>query len=325
MEIWDWQTALTVAVVLLSVALVGATINYFRPYRPVTFLVAAAREAGLILALFALWQIVRILAIKRVSGGLRNGEWIWHAERWTHLPSELTLERFMLRHEWALRWANDFYGSVHFPAMVVFLVWLFIRHRDRFPLARDAIVLLTGSCLLIQVFLPVAPPRMLTSVGFIDEAVQLGQSVYGAFGSGVAAQLSAMPSVHVAWAFLIAVEVIQASPSRWRWLIVLHPVVTTFVVVVTANHYWADGIIAVALLVLAELGSHVIVNAQRSFEASRFWPFRPRPESGAQPRDARESDDGDAPEPAVPATQAATVKQAGPGARPDLDRVVLRD
>ena len=115
---------------------------------------------------------------------------------------------------------------------------------------------------------------MLTSVGFVDEAVQLGQSVYGAFGSGVAAQLSAMPSVHVAWAALIAIEVIRASPSRWRWLIVLHPVVTTFVVVVTANHYWADGIVAVVLLALAELASSAITAGARRLRAGVQWPAR---------------------------------------------------
>jgi hypothetical protein len=301
MQIWDWETALTVAVVLLSTALASAVVNHFRPHRVLGIVTAATREAGIILALFALWQVVRILAITRVAGGLRHGEWIWHAEQWAHLPSELTLERFMLRHEHALRLANLFYNSVHFPAMGVFLVWLFIQHRGRYPSARTAVALLTGACLIIQVYLPVAPPRMLTSVGFTDEAVQLGQSVYGAFGSGVAAQLSAMPSVHVAWASLIAVEVIRASRSRWRWLILAHPLVTTFVVAVTANHYWSDGIVAVALLALAELGSHAITGWQDRLRAVGLWPAQTaRPAdagSGASPLPA--------PPPAFPPAVAA--------------------
>ncbi|SNQ50291.1 conserved membrane hypothetical protein [Frankia canadensis] len=110
---------------------------------------------------------------------------------------------------------------------------------------------------------------MLTSAGFVDEAVLLGQSVYGEFGNGVAAQLSALPSVHVGWAFLIAYEVIRISPSRWRWLIVVHPVLTTLVVVVTANHFWADGILAVVLLVLAELGSRALARLGRRLRDRR--------------------------------------------------------
>jgi hypothetical protein len=289
--LFDWRTAVIVSGALLAVALAGTVLNHFRPRRAVEFIAAAAREAGIILALFGFWQIVRILAITRVAGGIRNGEWIWHAEQDVHLPSELSLERFMLRHESALHATNVFYNTVHFPAMIAFLCWLFLFHRDRYPSARTVIVLTTGSCLLIQVFLPVAPPRMLTSVGFVDEAVELGQSVYGAFGSGIAAQLSAMPSVHVAWAALIAVEVIRASRSRWRWVILAHPVLTTLVVVVTANHFWADGIVAVALLGLAELASWGLTSLGR-----RLRPGRPRP-GGPRPGRPRP----EAPEPAEPA------------------------
>jgi len=56
-----------------------------------------------------------------------------------------------------------------------------------------------------------------------------------------------MPSVHVCWSVLVAWAVITASTSRWRWLILAHPIVTVFVVVATGNHYWADAIVAVAI------------------------------------------------------------------------------
>jgi hypothetical protein len=247
-----WQTAAAASGCLLLLGSAARLAHRRRPGRLTGTVAAAAREAGLVLGLFTLWQIVRILAVTKVEGGLEHGLWLWNLEQDLHLASELSLERFTLGHHTLMRWANVFYAYVHFPAMNVFLIWVFARHRTDYPSVRNLIVLLTGSCLLIQMFVPVAPPRMLTSVGFVDEALLLGQSVYGQFGSGVAAQLSAMPSVHVAWAFLIAYEVIRISPSRWRWLTVAHPVLTSLVVVVTANHFWADGIVAVALLVLAE-------------------------------------------------------------------------
>jgi hypothetical protein len=95
---------------------------------------------------------------------------------------------------------------------------------------------------------PLAPPRMLN--GWIDTGLVLGQSVYGADAeSGLANQFAAMPSLHVGWAFLVAVFLIRATRSRWRWLWIAHPVITFAVVVVTANHYWMDGLIALALAV----------------------------------------------------------------------------
>lgn len=57
-----------------------------------------------------------------------------------------------------------------------------------------------------------------------------------------------MPSVHVAWAVLVAVTICGAGASRWRWAFIAHPVLTMVVVVVTGNHFWADGIVAVAIL-----------------------------------------------------------------------------
>ncbi len=41
------------------------------------------------------------------------------------------------------------------------------------------------------------------------------------------------------------------SRSRWRWLALTYPALTMLAVVVTANHYWLDGLAAALLLALA--------------------------------------------------------------------------
>ncbi|MDT7655263.1 MAG: hypothetical protein QOI36_6681 [Pseudonocardiales bacterium] len=97
---------------------------------------------------------------------------------------------------------------------------------------------------------PLAPPRMLPQLGFVDTGLEFGHSVYGPQNSGgVANQFAAMPSLHVGWAALIALSMILITRSKWRWLWLLHPIITFGVVVVTANHYWLDG--TVVLIVLA--------------------------------------------------------------------------
>jgi len=60
-----------------------------------------------------------------------------------------------------------------------------------------------------------------------------------------------MPSVHVAWAVIIGIGVVLVSSSRWRWFALAYPVATMIVVVVTGNHYWADGFVGIAVLALA--------------------------------------------------------------------------
>jgi len=75
--------------------------------------------------------------------------------------------------------------------------------------------------------------------------------VYAAVGTPGPDQLSAMPSVHVAWALLVALGVLLFSTSRWRGLIVAHPVLTILAVVATGNHWWFDGIVAAWLIGMA--------------------------------------------------------------------------
>ena len=181
--------------------------------------------------------------------------------------------------------ANLFYAVAHFTVMGLLLAWLFVRHRDRYPEFRSVLVVVTAASLVIQ-FRAVAPPRLLPGAGFVDTAARYGQSVYGSLSSdevrtllGVdfsADQLSAMPSVHVAWALLVALAVQRVSTSRYRALIWLHPLVTTWVIVVTANHYLADGIVAAALLGASVL---VVAGARRVWRSHR--PAPPAPDRSA--------------------------------------------
>jgi hypothetical protein len=209
-------------------------------------------QAALIAALYSVWQLIASYAVGRATGATHHGMWVWRLERDLYWPSEAWLQRLILHHRLLVEAANVFYAGVHVPALGVFLVWLFVRHRSRFAHYRDALAVLTLLCLLAYL-VPVAPPRLLPKLGMVDTGLLYHQSVYGRPGTGIADQLSAMPSVHMAWSLFIAVTVIQVSRSRWRWLIVAHPALTMLVVVVTANHFWLDGVAAAGLLVVAML------------------------------------------------------------------------
>ena len=239
-----------------------------------------AREAGFIAGLYALWQLAASATVMGTSGAFGRARWIEHFERDVHLPSELDAQHLITPHPWLAQACNLYYATMHFAALGLLLVWLFVRHRDRYPAVRTTIVLLTGACLLIQL-VPVAPPRLLTDLGYVDTAEQYGQSVYTALQAVGPDQLSAMPSVHVGWAVLIGVVVVRISPSPWRWLVLVHPAITIFVVAATANHFWLDGIVAVALLALAMSGQWA---ARRAFVAWRQRrlaepPVLPEPEA----------------------------------------------
>ena len=242
----SWQQASVLTAVLAALAIVLT----LRLVPRLAGLAAFAREATLISGLYALWQLAGELSVVGTTGAYDRGEWLERTERTLHLPSEVDLQKAFIGHDWLIHAANIYYATMHFGVLFVFLIWLFVRHRDRYPKIRRVLALTTLVCLVIQL-LPVAPPRLLPQFGYQDTAAEMGESVYS-LGFG-ADSLSAMPSVHVAWAVLIAWAVYRIGSGPGRWLGIVHAVLTAFVVVVTANHFWADGIVAVAVLVVCAL------------------------------------------------------------------------
>ncbi len=235
-----WQQAAVLAVALSTVAIA----LYQSGGRRARAVYRFAREAGVISGLYALWQLAGSLSVLGTSGAFARARWIVRFERSVHLPSEAGTQRLVEAHPLIVEACNIYYASMHFGVLFVFLLWLFLRHADQYRRIRLTLVLVTVTCLLVQL-VPVAPPRLLP--GFTDTAAQYGQSVYSL---GLAPdQLSAMPSVHVAWAVLIGWSVVRVSSSKWRWLVLTHPILTVLVVAATANHFWLDGGAAVALLV----------------------------------------------------------------------------
>jgi hypothetical protein len=207
-------------------------------------------EASIVAALYTVWQLIGSVVSGGSAGALAHGRWVIRVEHAMHLPSELTWQRAILGNRLLVEASNAFYAIVHVPALGIFLVWLFVRHREDYADIRNVLAILTLACFLIHL-VPVAPPRLLSGTGFVDTGLRYHQSVYGPVGTGISDQVSAMPSVHIAWAALIAWGVIRVSSSRWRWLVLAHPVLTMVVVVVTANHFWLDGLVGAALIIPA--------------------------------------------------------------------------
>ncbi len=193
------------------------------------------RECALVLGLFALWQLAGSFSVLGPGDALARSAWIWRFERAVYLPSEAALQRLFLPHPLLVQLCNLYYAGLHFPVLIGCMIWLFARHRNAYRRLRTTLVLFTGASLLIQL-IPVAPPRMLPQAHMVDTAVRYGQSVYAARAGFDPDQLSAMPSVHVGWAILVAIAVIGAARTRWRWLALAYPAVTTTARVVTTGY-----------------------------------------------------------------------------------------
>jgi len=230
------------------------------------------REFLLVAGLFLAYKFGRRAANGHVEEAFRNAGNVWDLERALHLPDEGAVQGLLLHSQTLIHAANTYYATVHFPATVLFLVWLYGRRPHHYLWSRRILAVLTGGALALHLLFPLAPPRMLPAAGLVDTGQVYGPTVYGATPATdtMANQFAAMPSLHVGWAVMVAVGLIVATRSRWRWLWLLHPAITLLVVVGTANHYWLDAIVAVALLAVA-FAALRLPRAARSTSAHLPW------------------------------------------------------
>ncbi|WP_425827305.1 phosphatase PAP2 family protein [Streptomyces fractus] len=227
------------------------------------------RELLLIVGLFLVYKLGRQLANGHTAEAFHNADHVWSFERAVHLPGEGAVQDVLLSSDTLVHAANVYYASVHFPATIALLVFLYLRRPRHYLWTRRVLAALTAAALVLHLTFPLAPPRMLGAAHLVDTAQVYGPSVYAAKPATdtMANQFAAMPSLHFGWALMVAIGLVAATRSRWRWLWLLHPLFTLLVIVGTANHYWLDTIVA-ALLLGAALA---VIRLPRAVDATGFW------------------------------------------------------
>lgn len=183
-------------------------------------------------------------------------------ERAIGLFHEETIQEWFLPYEGFIQFWNTFYGTAHFIVTVGAFVWMFRRNPIDFPRWRNTLAVTTALAIIGFSLFPLMPPRLLNSssiyggeriaqteghedFGFVDTLEEYGGP--WSFDSGamqkVSNQYAAMPSLHIAWSSWCAFVMWKLTRRRWaRTLFVLYPAATLFCIVVTANHFWLDGI-----------------------------------------------------------------------------------
>jgi hypothetical protein len=224
-------------------------------------------EVAVLGAAEGVYKYGRRLANGQTGAAFHHAHQVWSFERAVRLPSEQDLQGLLLHSTTVVRAADWIYATAHFPAMLIFLAYMFFARPAHYLWIRRAIVVQTLLALVGHLFYPLAPPRMLSGTGLVDTGRVYGPAAYGTPDPhSMANQYAAMPSLHVGWALAIAVGLIAAHRTRWRWLWLLWPATILTVVVGTANHYWLDGIVGSLLL---GVGLAVVPRPERSARDDR--------------------------------------------------------
>ncbi|ATW52592.1 phosphatase PAP2 family protein [Streptomyces peucetius] len=214
-------------------------------------------ELLLIAVVYAAYSGGRLLARGDVSTAVDHGLSILRAEKALLLNAEHPLNRLFTDVP-ALGIPADFvYASLHYLVTPAVLVWLFRRRPLRYRAARTWLMVSTLLGLVGFTLMPTCPPRLLDAGhGFVDTMAQY--SSYGWWGTeasaprglgGMTNQYAAMPSLHVGWALWCGLMLWRHGRTPLlRTLAVVYPLLTTVVVMGTANHYFLDAVAGAAVM-----------------------------------------------------------------------------
>ena len=100
---------------------------------------AFVRETAVIAVLYGLWQLAGELSVDRHPDALTRARWIERVEHDVLLPTEASVQHLVIGHPLVVQGINLYYAAMHFPMMFVFLIWLFVRHRDRYRPVRTVL------------------------------------------------------------------------------------------------------------------------------------------------------------------------------------------
>jgi len=191
----------------------------------------------------------------------RNADHIIAVEEAMGLYFEPSLQATFIDMTGFVQFWNLFYSSLHFLVTFGVLIWLYARFPDDFRFWRRAGLVATASAVAGFAAFPLMPPRLLGDCGeygacradvlYVDTMVELG-GIWSFESSPLASisnQYAAMPSLHIAWALWCALVVAPRVRRTWAKLLAgAYPLLTLFAIVVTANHYWIDGVGGVAIV-----------------------------------------------------------------------------
>ena len=235
------------------------------------------RQIALFAGAFMLYDLVRGLVVDgSIYKPFGDAMKIINFERAIHIFVEPSVQAWAMNKHWLMDATDWTYLNGHVFVTLAVLVFIYLRRNDSFYFVRNMFMISMAVALVGYALYPTAPPRLLPEWGFTD-------TVTTAVGQGQAqtAKLlfnpyAAMPSMHVAFALMLAVpafKLISIRAVRALWTI--YPAFVTFVVVVTANHFWIDGALGALVAAVSAYGAYALGRLR-----PEAWAWRTERDSG---------------------------------------------
>ncbi|MFD7424068.1 bifunctional glycosyltransferase 87/phosphatase PAP2 family protein [Streptomyces californicus] len=226
-------------------------------------------ELLLIRVVYDAYAQVRLAARAGRPLAEEHGRQIHAIEQWLHIDIEHWVNHAVVEIDWLREFFDYYYSTFHFIVPLTILGVLYVRRPADYRWVRSSIGFATLLALVGFWLYPLAPPRLMPGLGFIDtvHGVQdFAKPDYGTLTT-VTNQYAAMPSLHFGWSLWCGVVIVMLAPKLWmKALGLLHPIFTIAAIVATANHWVLDAV-GGALVVSLGFGLTYLLSGPRRLAA----------------------------------------------------------
>ncbi len=195
-------------------------------------------------------------------------------ERATGLLIEPSVQHWAVAAGWPADVARWGYANLHFKGSCLMLAVLYFGYRRSFGFVRNAVFAAMALSVIGYALFPTAPPRFLPELGLDPSSAVTGNTPYLSHpGDPLFNPFAAMPSMHIGLSALLAWSLALLAGNRvLRTLLFAYPLLMTYIVVASGNHFVLDAVFG--LLTAAAAAGVATLLARINSD----WSFRPAPE-----------------------------------------------
>jgi hypothetical protein len=227
--------------------------------RTSTRFLEVARELVLVIPAVLLYDLVRGMVAGREDEAIDRAMRIVELERMGGVFWEGAIQNWVIGIDPLLNFMNWTYIWGYWPVIIACAIWLFFLHRDTYPLYRNAFLISGGLGLIIYALLPVAPPRFVDSLGFVDTVAWQTDAYALPDAPLFVNHYAALPSLHFGWVMLVGIAIAHRTAGPWPKLLAIYlPAAMLASIVATGNHFILDAVAGASVALLGLAGAYAL-------------------------------------------------------------------
>jgi hypothetical protein len=250
----------------------------FLPHGPLDVI----RQVLLFAAAYQVYRLTRGLANDPGSAtqAFSNARDLINVERSMSLFVEPSIQSFAAGQQWLIDGASWMYINAQTSVTLGALIYLYLFRNKSFYFVRNMFLVAFGIAVIGYMVYPTAPPRFFPEWGFFDSVSDFtGIRQDDVTVDALFNPYAAVPSMHVGFSLMIGWPL--ARLVKWRALKVfwtIYPLIVTFVIVATANHFLADAFLGACTAGLGALAACGMARLRPG-----VWKFLPSRDEIAEP------------------------------------------